>query len=135
VILTVRLVPKEAKALTEMCKRFRYPDAQHLLMDAHNVTPTNLCEAVTSVLNALTAASRQAMPTDTSPTVTAKSSAHVTITFAIEKAELAKDRLFLETLLAMAPSAGRAIGSPPSGRVPDGRVCRGPLPTLRLPAD
>lgn len=50
-ILTVRLLPKEAKALTEMCRRFRYPDAQHLLRGAHNVTPTNLCEAVTCVLN------------------------------------------------------------------------------------
>jgi hypothetical protein len=48
-ILTARLLPKEAKALTEMCRRFRYPDAQHLLTG--NVTPTNLCDALTCVLN------------------------------------------------------------------------------------
>src|ERR1700731_805370 len=34
------------RIVTEMCRRFRYPDAQRLLRGAHNVTPTNLCEAV-----------------------------------------------------------------------------------------
>src|SRR3984893_8691110 len=29
------------RIVTEMCRRFRYPDAQHLLRGAHNVTPTN----------------------------------------------------------------------------------------------
>ena len=56
-ILTVRLQSKEARALTAMCRRFGFADAQHLLTGARNVNPTSLCEAVTTILNALDAAS------------------------------------------------------------------------------
>jgi hypothetical protein len=42
-ILTARLLPKEAKALTEMCRRFRYPDAQHLLTPDEPLRSGDVC--------------------------------------------------------------------------------------------
>jgi hypothetical protein len=44
-IIAVRLLPREARALTEMCKRFHFDDAQYLLAGAR-VSGTNLCEAI-----------------------------------------------------------------------------------------
>jgi hypothetical protein len=101
-ILTVRLLPREAKALTEMCKRFCFDDAQHLLAGARNVSATNLCEAVTSVYNALHDASRMAEePMETGLAVTAETETHVTVSLVIEKAQLLNHRQFLEMLLSL----------------------------------
>ncbi len=101
-IVTLRLPPKEARALAEAARRFRFDDAQHILSGASNVTPSSLCEAMTSVLNALNAASRLTPPA-AGPTVSAESDTRITITFAIEKTDLARHRPFLEMLLALIP--------------------------------
>lgn len=102
-IFTVRLPPREARALAEAARRFRFDDAQALLSGARNVTPSSLCQAMTSILNALEAASRLPAPVETGPMVTAESNTHLTIAMTIEKAGLANHRQLFETLLAMVP--------------------------------
>jgi hypothetical protein len=52
-ILTIRLTPREAKALRIMCHRFQFGDAQNFLRDAPNVKADWLCEAVSRVRTAL----------------------------------------------------------------------------------
>jgi hypothetical protein len=55
----------------------------------------------------LDAASRMSAQTAAGPIVAAESNTHVTLALVINKADLAQHRLFLETLLAVAPSIGR----------------------------
>jgi hypothetical protein len=102
-ILTIRLQPKEARSLMEMCRRFRFDDAQAFLSGARNADATSLCEAVTAVLNALNAAGGQHVRPDTGPVVAAESDTTVTVALVIDKADLARHRQFLETLLAVLP--------------------------------
>jgi hypothetical protein len=105
-IITVRLLPREAKALNEMCKRFRFDDAQHLLSGARNVSATNLCEAVTSVYNALHDASRsEEEPAEAGLAVTAETETHVTVSLVIDKAKIVSHERFLELLLAVCQSS------------------------------
>jgi hypothetical protein len=52
----MHLLPAEATALAEMCRRFEYADAQHLLRHTRKIKPDRLCEAVTGLLRALVAA-------------------------------------------------------------------------------
>jgi hypothetical protein len=100
-IITVRLLPREAKALQAMCSRFRFDDAQHLLSGARNVSATNLCEAVTSVYNALHDAGRlERELADIRLAVTAETDTHVTVSVAIDKSQIASHRQFLEMLLS-----------------------------------
>jgi hypothetical protein len=51
--IIVELLPKEAKALREMCRHFQFGDAQHLLRHSPNVRPDTLCEALTRLREAL----------------------------------------------------------------------------------
>jgi hypothetical protein len=102
-ILTVRLPPREARALAEMCRRFRFDDAQALLSGARNVSPSQLCEAITNILNALDATSRLPAQAEAGPMVTAESDTRVTVSIAVDKADLARHRRFLEMLIALAP--------------------------------
>jgi hypothetical protein len=91
--LTVQLTPKEAGALKEMCRRFQYGDAQHLLRHGRNVRPDHLCEAVTRVLAALTAAG---VGSRSGPA----SEGRVTVAFEVARADVAASRRFVEALLA-----------------------------------
>jgi hypothetical protein len=54
--VTLHLLPAEAAALAEMCRRFEFADAQHLLRHTRKLKPDRLCEAITGLLRALTAA-------------------------------------------------------------------------------
>lgn len=54
--VTLHLLPVEATALVEMCRRFEFADAQHFLRHARKISPDRLCEAITGLLRALTAA-------------------------------------------------------------------------------
>jgi hypothetical protein len=53
--ITLHLPLTEAAALAEMCRRFGFEDAQHLLRFTRNIKPDRLCEAVTLLLRALNA--------------------------------------------------------------------------------
>jgi hypothetical protein len=100
-IITVRLQSREARALAAMCRHFRFDDAQHLLTGARNVSATNLCEAVTSLHNALFEASRLEEASAPGLTVMAETETRVTIALAIDKTQLAGHRQFLEMLLGL----------------------------------
>jgi hypothetical protein len=101
-IITVRLLPREARALNEMCRHFHFDDAQHLLAGSRNVSATNLCEAVTSVYKALHDASRlEAQPIEAGLAVTAETETHVTVSLVIDKAQLVSHRQFLEMLVSL----------------------------------
>jgi hypothetical protein len=78
VILVVRLSSTEARASTAMCRRFGFADAQYPLTGACSVNPSSLCEAGTTVLNALDAAGRMPVQTAAGPIVAAESQTHVT---------------------------------------------------------
>jgi hypothetical protein len=48
----IDLLPKEAKALREMCRRFQFGDAQHLLRHSPNIKTDSLSEAITRLRDA-----------------------------------------------------------------------------------
>jgi hypothetical protein len=54
--ITVKFRAAEAKALHEACRRFQFPDAQHLLRYNHNIKPDDLCEAILCLREAIEAA-------------------------------------------------------------------------------
>jgi hypothetical protein len=93
--LTIRLPNDEAAALAQMARRFQFGDAQHLLRHSRSARPDRLCEAVTRLLTALTAAGGA----DESP----EAETRAAVTFQVEKADLPVNRQFLETLLAAMP--------------------------------
>jgi hypothetical protein len=92
-IITLNLPPNEARALIEMARRWRFEDAQHILRDVRGVTPDSLCEGVTSLLDALSAAG-------TGSTAIDEGGDRVTITLDVERAYHVAIRRFLEDLLA-----------------------------------
>jgi hypothetical protein len=97
--VVIEFPSREATALREACRRFQYPDAQHLLRHSRNVRPDNLSSAITRVLEALTAAgvgSRAGVVPEST----------IAITFEVERAELATNRRFLEALLAATSPRG-----------------------------
>ena len=51
--LTIHLLEREARALAEMPRHFSFSDAQHHLRHSRNIEPDSLCEAITSLHNAL----------------------------------------------------------------------------------
>jgi hypothetical protein len=51
--LTIHLLEREATALSVMARHFQFSDAQHLLRHNRNVAPDTLCEAITTLQNAL----------------------------------------------------------------------------------
>lgn len=53
--ITVTFPNEEAKALTAMCRGFKFDDAQYHLRDVRNVRPDHLCEAISRLLAALDA--------------------------------------------------------------------------------
>jgi hypothetical protein len=108
--ITLRLPDREAAALAEMARRFQFGDAQFLLRDSRNASVDSLCEAVSRMNDALTAAGigrggppLRATPEAAvggNPMVMGETGARISIAFTIEKAELAKHRRFLQALLA-----------------------------------
>jgi hypothetical protein len=87
--ITLRLPDNEAAALLEACRRFRFDDAQNLVRGSRNVRPDHLAEAMTRILAALTAAG----VADNDP-------GRAVVTIAIERADIATNRQFLEAILA-----------------------------------
>jgi hypothetical protein len=57
--IVVLLQDAEVKALAAMCRGFQYNDAQYHLRNARNVKPDSLCEAMTSLWNALESTRRK----------------------------------------------------------------------------
>jgi hypothetical protein len=75
----------------------------HLLTGARNVSATNVCEAVTSIYNALHDASRlEEGRSGVGLAVTVEWDRHLTISLVIEKAQFASHRRLLEMLLSFA---------------------------------
>ena len=81
VILAVRLQPTEARASMAMCRRLGFADAQYPLTGACNINPSRLCEAGTTVLNAV---SRMPAQTTAGPIVAAESQTYVTVALVID---------------------------------------------------
>jgi hypothetical protein len=101
VAINLDIPPNQARALTEMARRWRFEDAQHVLRGSRGVTPDSLCEGVTSLLQALHVA-------ETGSTTIDEDGDRITITLAVEQTDQATIRRFLEDLLAAtAPSDPR----------------------------
>jgi hypothetical protein len=96
-IVTLDLPPNQARALTEMARRWRFEDAQHILRGSRGITADSLCEGVTSLLEALNAVS-------TSATTIDEGDDRITITLAVERNDHPTIRRFLEDLLAATTS-------------------------------
>jgi hypothetical protein len=93
VAITLDIPPHQARALTEMARRWRFEDAQHILRGSRGVTADSLCEGVTSLLQALNTAG-------TGSTAIDDGGDRITITLEVERTDLAANRRFLEDLLA-----------------------------------
>jgi hypothetical protein len=63
-IVTLDLPPNQTRALTEMARRWRFEDAEHILRGSRGITADSLCERVTSLLQALAAAGTGSTTTD-----------------------------------------------------------------------
>jgi hypothetical protein len=92
-ILTLMLPSNQARALIEMARRWRFEDAQHVLRGSRGVTADTLCEAVTSLLEALNAAG-------VGSTAIEEGGNKAIVALEIERADQDTVRRFLEDLLA-----------------------------------
>jgi hypothetical protein len=92
-ILTLILPSNQARALSEMARRWRFEDAQHVLRGSRGVTADTLCEAVTSLLEALNAAGVGSTTID-------EGGNRVIVALEVERDDRDAIRRFLEDLLA-----------------------------------